>query len=78
MAPLPKAPGQRIERGVLLPQSALQGGLALGEFQPAPEHGGLVLRLLVALDLLQACGDLGFGDPVERAEGGFLAAVLLL
>ena len=48
------------------------------EFQPFVEHGGFVLGLLVAFDLLQPGGDVGLVHLVQFGERAFLAAVFFL
>jgi len=52
-------------------------GLALGEFQPALEHGDLFLRLFISFHLFQTHTDFALGDLVQRAEITLFAAVFL-
>jgi hypothetical protein len=58
--------GELVEPSLLLLYGALERGFALCELQPTLQHHSLVLRFLVALDLLESRADLGLRDLVER------------
>ena len=70
--------GLGVERGLGLLEALLEVGLLAVELQPVVQHGGFVLRVLVALDLLQPGSDVGLVHLVEFGERAFLAAVLFL